>query len=308
MFFLFNHFKKNRPFSKKSWKRSVLCVVLFLFISSNQAQAFEWPEWIYYPFFDNSDNIRNKKLVNHAIGLGYQHGAMNVEPGNGLLTEWSNANSIALVTYGTLNLTSRLWLVSDGLSSFLFNSNNSAIINGMQNNIPQTFGFNSEMNFLIGYDILRFSKIDIGAYTGFYEMTIHNYATSGSTEMRNQSYFIGGVIGIDLTHYSDKLITRVFTEFYMTYLVGYQSYQTNQFNLYSTNFANTEPAMGFGVGSSIEIPLDNGFWIKPFAKLQMIFANDISTGTYYFSNISNTNNNGSSVIQILTTGLGIGWR
>ena len=99
----------------------IIYIIVFCLFNYN-SQAFELPDWINYPLLDSSDNIRHKKVVDHSIGLAYQYGNIDFNPGNGISTGWYNASSLGIITHATLNLTSRLWFASTGFSTFLFAS------------------------------------------------------------------------------------------------------------------------------------------------------------------------------------------
>ena len=274
----------------------IIYIIIFFLFNAN-AQAFDLPDWINYPLLDSGDNIRHKKVVDHSIGLAYQYGNIDFNPGNGISTGWHNANSLGIITHATLNLTSRLWFASTGFSTFLFAVNDS-------NTVSSPFGFNDEMNVVVGYDLWRIQKLDISFYTGFYKMGLNNYGQLNGHQMRLMSSFVGGVAGSQLTLYYDKAIINFFAEMYLTYLVGYQSYGG-----YSTHFANNSPALGFGIGSVTEFHYNNNYWIKPLVKIQAMFADNISSGTSYFNNTNGiANNGGLGIIYIATAGLGISWR
>ena len=274
----------------------IIYIAIFCLFNYN-AQAFEWPEWINHPLLDSSDNIRNKKIVDHSIGLAYQYGGIYFEPGNGVVTQWHGAHSLGIMTHATLNLTSRLWFASSGFSTFLFALH-------INSNVSKPFGFNDETNIVIGYDFFRIHNLDISFYTGFYKMGLNNYGEINGQEIRLMSSFVGGVAGSQFTFYSDEVILNLLAEMYLAYVIGYQSRGG-----YSTHFANNTPAFGLGIGISAEHHYNNNYWIKPSIKIQAMFANNINSGTSYFNNENGiANNGGFGVIYMATFGLGISWR
>lgn len=274
----------------------------------NKAKAFEWPEWLNKPIYSNDDdNIRHKRLLVKGIGLAYQLSNYDAKSSNGISSQWDNTSNLGLDTDLIINITDRLWFRWNGAITVLFAGDAILVNNGASSFLSGPVGTNGDAQLVIGYDIARFSKIDIGLYGGLYKGGSINYASSGNSNMYVENLWLGGVLGTNLTYYAEDMINILFAEYYITYLVGDQSAHQNG-SAYNSSFANSIPAMGFGIGGSTEIKVSGNFWVKPFAKFQAMFAGALS-GTYDTAAGSVIASNlGTANFEVMTVGVDLNWR
>ncbi len=251
---------------------------------------------MYSPIFDSTNNIRYKKAFNASIGIGYQLNDYNSNISNGAEFSFINAHNVALVSDFTLNFTSKFWAKVNLEGIFMGKNSASGTVKGV-NDVGGTSG---EIKAVIGYDVFSFENLDVSAYGGLYYRGIENVATpQGGSTLSEVINYIGGVYGVGLTHYTEKFVTNMFFEGYLTKVQGYDSIGLQGQN--TLNFSSSTPGAGFGIGLSTEIAIAQNLWIKPFGKFQMMFANNVSYDAL-------NNGVGYANFMAATFGLALSWR
>ena len=297
-------------------------------IDQLENEKIENTNFLFEPIFllDNT-NIRNKKLFDASVGIIYQYGYFNfTTPAAGSILSWSDTSNIGFNGAFTLNITDRLWARLDGDMSWLFAGTGTDDDITNQYGIfskQKAIGYGGEVKAVLGYDILRFNKIDISLYGGLYSRNMRYAMGSGYLISTNQAvgvgqftinttedqistpHFIGGVFGTQFTHYGDGIITTLFAEGYITKfsLEGNWVARQHLWNMSSTTFA-----YGFGIGGSTDIELGYNIWIKPSAKFQMLMLSEVTNENGTQNPVYSYVGSGSVNFMMATVGLALSWK
>ncbi len=293
-------------------------------------EKIENTSFLFKPIFllDNT-NVRNKKLFDLSLGIIYQYGSFNfTTPAAGSILSWSDTSNIGFNGAFTLNITDRLWARLDGDMSWLVagtgtddDITNKAGIFSKQ----KAIGYGGEVKAVLGYDILRFKKIDISFYGGIYSRGMRYSMGSGqfisananiypvgqylitTEDQISTAQFIGGVFGTQFTHYGEGIITTLFAEGYVTEfsLEGNWVARNHLWNMSSKTFS-----YGFGIGGSTDIELGYNIWLKPSAKFQMLMLNEITNENGTQNPVYSYSGSGSGSVNFMmaTVGLALSWK